>query len=60
MEKPYIWGFWNVTRDFLGARGDMIYPARCGQLDFEGEVGVILGAKGKDLSPGNLKDFAWA
>ncbi len=59
MEKPFLWGFWNVTRDFLGQDGDMIYPARCSQLDFEGEVAVILGKKGKDLKPGDINDFVW-
>lgn len=59
IEKPFLWGFWNVTRDFLGQDGDMIYPTRCSQLDFEGEVAVVLGRKGKDLSPGDLKDFVW-
>ena len=59
MEDRFIWGFWNVEKEFLGPDGDMIYPARCSQLDFEGEVAIILGKKGKDLRPEDLKDYVW-
>ena len=58
-EKPFLWGFWNVEKEFLGPDGDMIYPARCAQLDYEGEVAVVLGREGKDLQPKDLKDFVW-
>ena len=58
-EEPFLWGFWNVEREFLAPDGDMIYPARCTQLDYEGEVAVVLGKKGKDLRSQDLKDFDW-
>ncbi|HZT50955.1 MAG TPA: fumarylacetoacetate hydrolase family protein [Stellaceae bacterium] len=59
VQKPYIWGFWKVIDDPLGPDGEVIYPARCDRLDYEGELAVILGKRGKDLRPGDLKDFVW-
>jgi acylpyruvate hydrolase len=58
IRAPFIWGFWKVT-DPIGPDEDMIYPARCTRLDYEGEAAVILGKGGKDLKPSQLKDFVW-
>jgi 2-keto-4-pentenoate hydratase/2-oxohepta-3-ene-1,7-dioic acid hydratase in catechol pathway len=58
VEKPFIWGFWKVS-DPAGPDGDVIYPARCNRLDYEGELAVILGKGGKDLRPDQLKDHVW-
>jgi 2-keto-4-pentenoate hydratase/2-oxohepta-3-ene-1,7-dioic acid hydratase in catechol pathway len=57
--EPFIWGFWKVADDTLGPEGEVIYPRRCDRLDYEGEVAIILGKRGKDLHPGDLKDFLW-
>jgi acylpyruvate hydrolase len=56
---PFIWGFWKVINDPLGPDGDVVYPARCDRLDYEGELAVILGKRGKDLRPADLTDFVW-
>ncbi|HEX4193620.1 MAG TPA: fumarylacetoacetate hydrolase family protein [Stellaceae bacterium] len=58
IRAPFIWGFWKVT-DPIGPDEDMIYPARCTRLDYEGEAAIILGKGGKDLKPSQLKDFVW-
>jgi acylpyruvate hydrolase len=55
---PFIWGFWKMS-DPLATDEDVVYPARCDRLDYEGELAVILGKRGKDLRPGDLKDFVW-
>jgi 2-keto-4-pentenoate hydratase/2-oxohepta-3-ene-1,7-dioic acid hydratase in catechol pathway len=55
---PFIWGFWKVSEP-LGPDEDVIYPARCDRLDYEGELAIVLGKSGKDLKPGDLKDFVW-
>jgi 2-keto-4-pentenoate hydratase/2-oxohepta-3-ene-1,7-dioic acid hydratase in catechol pathway len=59
VQKPFIWGFWTVIRDPLGPDGDVIYPTRCNRLDYEGELAIILGKRGKDLHAGDLKSFVW-
>jgi 2-keto-4-pentenoate hydratase/2-oxohepta-3-ene-1,7-dioic acid hydratase in catechol pathway len=59
VQQPFIWGFWKVIRDPLGPDGEVVYPARCDRLDYEGELAVILGKRGKDLRPADLMDFVW-
>ncbi|HXE27144.1 MAG TPA: fumarylacetoacetate hydrolase family protein [Stellaceae bacterium] len=58
IRPPFIWGFWKVT-DPIGPDEEMIYPARCTRLDYEGEAAIVLGKGGKDLKPSQLKDFVW-
>jgi 2-keto-4-pentenoate hydratase/2-oxohepta-3-ene-1,7-dioic acid hydratase in catechol pathway len=55
---PFIWGFWKVSEP-LGPDGEVIYPARCDRLDYEGELAIVLGKGGKDLRPGDLKASVW-
>ena len=57
--KAGMWGFWKVGLDVLGADGEVIYPARTQRLDYEGEVAVILGKRGKDLSQVQARDMVW-
>jgi len=56
---PFIWGFWKIAHDAVPSGGEVIYPARCDRLDYEGEVAVILGRRGKDLRPADLQSFVW-
>jgi len=58
IRAPFLWGFWKVT-DPIGPDDEMIYPARCTRLDYEGEAAIILSKGGKDLKPNQLKDFVW-
>lgn len=58
IRAPFIWGFWKIS-DPIGPDEEMIYPARCTRLDYEGELAIILGKGGKDLKPSQLKDFVW-
>jgi 2-keto-4-pentenoate hydratase/2-oxohepta-3-ene-1,7-dioic acid hydratase in catechol pathway len=55
---PFIWGFWKVSEQ-LPSGADVVYPARCDRLDYEGEAAVVIGKTGKDLKPSQLKDFVW-
>lgn len=57
--KPFIWGFWKVTRDPVASGGEVMYPERCNRLDYEGEVAMILGKSGKDIKAASLKDYVW-
>ena len=59
VKAPFIWGFWKITNDPAEPDGDVTYPARCDRLDYEGELAIILGKRGKDLKPADLKDFVW-
>lgn len=59
VRAPFIWGFWKIANDPVGPEGEIIYPARCDRLDYEGELAIILGKRGKDLKPADLKDYVW-
>jgi acylpyruvate hydrolase len=58
-KEPFIWGFWKIDPEAVGPDGDVIYPARCDRFDYEGEVAIILGKRGKDLRPQDLTRFVW-
>ncbi|MGH7912232.1 MAG: fumarylacetoacetate hydrolase family protein [Candidatus Dormibacteraceae bacterium] len=53
------WGFWKVPAQVLGPGGEIPYPARTEYLDFEGEVGIVLGRAGKDISAGGYREHVW-
>jgi 2-keto-4-pentenoate hydratase/2-oxohepta-3-ene-1,7-dioic acid hydratase in catechol pathway len=59
IRKTGIWGFWKVGREALDPEGDVIYPARARRLDYEGEAAIVIGKRGKDLKPGDLKAHVW-
>jgi 2-keto-4-pentenoate hydratase/2-oxohepta-3-ene-1,7-dioic acid hydratase in catechol pathway len=54
-----FWGFWKLGREIVGPEGELIYPERCNRLDYEGEIGIVLGKRGVDLKPSQLKDYVW-
>jgi len=43
------WGFWKQARNVVGPDSEVSYPARTQRLDYEVEIGVVLGKKGKDI-----------
>jgi 2-keto-4-pentenoate hydratase/2-oxohepta-3-ene-1,7-dioic acid hydratase in catechol pathway len=54
-----IWGFWKVLRDYVAPGGEIVYPKRCKRLDYEGELAIVLGRRGKDIPAGEIKDYIW-
>jgi 2-keto-4-pentenoate hydratase/2-oxohepta-3-ene-1,7-dioic acid hydratase in catechol pathway len=54
-----FWGFWKLGRDIVGPDGELVYPERCNRLDYEGEIAIILGKRGADLKPSQLKEYVW-
>ena len=54
-----LWGFWKVNRDLLGPDDTLTYPQRTERLDYEGEVAIILGKAGKNLSQAQARDAVW-
>lgn len=59
IRKGGFWGFWKLGREIVGPDGDLVYPERCNRLDYEGEIAVVLGKRGVDLKPSQLKDYVW-
>jgi acylpyruvate hydrolase len=54
-----FWGFWKLGREIVGPDGELVYPDRCNRLDYEGEIAIVLGKRGVDLKPSQLKDYVW-
>jgi len=54
-----IWGFWKVDRESLGHNGRVPYPARASWLDYEGELAVVLGCKGKNIRAEEAGRYIW-
>jgi 2-keto-4-pentenoate hydratase/2-oxohepta-3-ene-1,7-dioic acid hydratase in catechol pathway len=59
IRKAGFWGFWKLGREIVGPEGELVYPERCNRLDYEGEIAIVLGKRGIDLKPGQLKDYVW-
>jgi acylpyruvate hydrolase len=54
-----FWGFWKLAREIVGPEGELVYPDRCDRLDYEGEIAIVLGKRGSDLKPTQLRDYVW-
>lgn len=54
-----IWGFYCFPENAAGPDEDVIYPARTDRLDYEGEVAVILGKRGKDIKASEAEGYIW-
>ncbi len=54
-----FWGFWKIDRDCLGPDQSVPYPARAKRFDYEGELAIVLGRKGKDIRPEDWRKHVW-
>jgi len=43
------WGFWKLAHNVVGPDSSIPYPTRTQRLDYEIEVGAVIGKKGKDI-----------
>jgi 2-keto-4-pentenoate hydratase/2-oxohepta-3-ene-1,7-dioic acid hydratase in catechol pathway len=53
------WGFWKVPERVNGPSDTVAYPRRTEYLDYEGEVALVLGKRGKDIAASRLDEFVW-
>ncbi len=54
-----FWGFWKLGREIVGPDGELVYPDRCNRLGYEGKIAIVLGKRGVDLKPSQLKEYVW-
>ena len=59
VRKRGFWGFWKVDRESVGHEGKVIYPRRAIRLDYEGELAVVIGRRGKDIRAADFADHIW-
>jgi 2-keto-4-pentenoate hydratase/2-oxohepta-3-ene-1,7-dioic acid hydratase in catechol pathway len=53
------WGFWKVLDQLSNATDNVTFPKRTKYLDYEGEVAIVIGKKGKDIPAAKIKDYVW-
>lgn len=52
-------GFWKIAREAAGPEGRLPYPDRTKLLDYESELAIVIGKRGKDIKAGELNDYVW-
>ncbi len=54
-----MWGSWKIDRDAVDPGGTVIYPSRVTQFDYEGELAIILGKRGKNIRAAEARAYIW-
>ena len=58
-KKAGQWGFWKVPAEVAGPSDAIPFPKRVTYFDYEGEVAIIIGRRGKDIRAANIRDYVW-
>jgi 2-keto-4-pentenoate hydratase/2-oxohepta-3-ene-1,7-dioic acid hydratase in catechol pathway len=53
------WGFWKVLDAAAGPGDEVPYPSRATDFDYEGEVAIVIGKRGKNIPAAELHDYVW-
>lgn len=54
------WGFWKVLDELAGPEDEIPYPwERTKYLDYEGEVAIVIGRRGKNIRASQIADYVW-
>lgn len=53
------WGFWKVLDECAGDGDDIVFPKRTRYLDYEGEIAIVVGKRGKDIPASRIADYVW-
>lgn len=53
------WGFWKLPRTVIGPNQEMVYPQRAEFIDYEGEVAVVIGRRGRDIPEAEADAHIW-
>lgn len=53
------WGFWKVLDECAGDGDEVPFPKRTKYLDYECEVAIVIGKRGKDIKASQVADYVW-
>ncbi len=53
------WGFWKVPDAVAGPEEEIPFPRRTRRFDYEGEVAIVIGKRGKDIPADRIDEFVW-
>jgi 2-keto-4-pentenoate hydratase/2-oxohepta-3-ene-1,7-dioic acid hydratase in catechol pathway len=58
-KKAGQWGFWKVPADVAGPGGAIPFPKRVTYFDYEGEVAIVIGKRGKNIPASRINEYVW-
>jgi acylpyruvate hydrolase len=58
-KKAGQWGFWKVPAEVAGPGDTIPFPKRVTYFDYEGEVAIIIGKRGKNVPAAKIRDYVW-
>jgi acylpyruvate hydrolase len=53
------WGFWKNPHEVAGPDEEIPYPNRTKRFDYEGEVAVVIGKRGKNIPADRIDEHVW-
>ena len=54
-----VWGFWKLASNVVGPDEYVPYPARTRRLDYEIEIGAVIGKRGKDVKEEDGENYIY-
>ena len=58
-KKGGQWGFWKVPAAVAGPNDTIPFPKRVTYFDYEGEVAIVIGKRGKNIPAAKIRDYVW-
>ncbi|MSQ53480.1 MAG: FAA hydrolase family protein [Betaproteobacteria bacterium] len=53
------WGFWKVLDEVASDGDEVPFPKKTKYLDYEGEIAIVIGKRGKDIPASQIADYVW-
>ena len=58
-KKAGQWGFWKVLAEVAGPQDRIPFPRRVTYFDYEGEVAIVIGKRGKNIPADQVRHYVW-
>jgi acylpyruvate hydrolase len=58
-KKAGQWGFWKVPVEVAGPDDSIPFPERVTYFDYEGEVAIVIGKRGKNIPAAKIGEYVW-
>jgi 2-keto-4-pentenoate hydratase/2-oxohepta-3-ene-1,7-dioic acid hydratase in catechol pathway len=58
-KKAGQWGFWKVAAEVAGPGDTIPFPKRVTYFDYEGEVAIVIGKRGKNIPASKINEYVW-
>jgi len=56
-KKAGQWGFWKVPAEVAGPNDTIPFPKRVTYFDYEGEVAIVIGKRGKNIPAQKIREY---